>query len=92
VGCGGRVAVRGGDPRQRDTRGRVGGAVPWPEVRSVWRRFSAAKAAHVSLRTLPGAVPVLEVKARSRMTPRGARGWLPRRLRHGGAAHASGSA
>jgi hypothetical protein len=32
VGCGGRLAVRGGDPRRRDARGGVGGVVPWPEV------------------------------------------------------------
>jgi hypothetical protein len=32
VACGGWLAVRGGDPYQRDARGRVGGAVPWPEV------------------------------------------------------------
>jgi hypothetical protein len=51
-----------------------------------------AMVAHGSLRTLPGAVPVLEAKARSRMTPHGARGWLLRRLRHGGAAHANGGA
>jgi hypothetical protein len=31
-GCGGRLAARGGDPHQRDARGRVGEAVPWPEV------------------------------------------------------------
>jgi hypothetical protein len=32
VACGGWLAVRGGDPCRRDARGRVGGAVPWPEV------------------------------------------------------------
>jgi hypothetical protein len=42
--------------------------------------------------TLPGVVPVLEAKARARMTLRGARGWLLRRSRHSGAAHAGGDA
>jgi hypothetical protein len=32
VGCGGRLVVRGGDPHRRAAHGRVGGAVPWPEV------------------------------------------------------------
>jgi hypothetical protein len=32
VGCGCWLVVRGGDPHQRDARGRVGGAVPWSEV------------------------------------------------------------
>jgi hypothetical protein len=32
VGCGGRLAVRGGDPHRLDGRGKVGGAVPWQEV------------------------------------------------------------
>jgi hypothetical protein len=31
VGCGDRLAVRGGGPHRRDARGKVGGAVPWPE-------------------------------------------------------------
>jgi hypothetical protein len=32
VGCGGRLAVRGGYPLWCDAHGRVGAAVPWPEV------------------------------------------------------------
>jgi hypothetical protein len=32
VGCGSRLAVRGGDPHRRDARGRVSGAIPWLEV------------------------------------------------------------
>jgi hypothetical protein len=32
LGCGCRLAIRGGDPGRRDARGRVGGAVPWPGV------------------------------------------------------------
>jgi hypothetical protein len=31
VGCGDRLAVHGGGPHRRDARGKVGGAVPWPE-------------------------------------------------------------
>jgi hypothetical protein len=49
----------------------VEGSMGWfygRRCRSAWRHFSVAKAACVSLRTLPGAVPVLEVKARSRTT------------------------
>jgi hypothetical protein len=32
VGCGSRLAVRGGCPHRRDARGKVCGVVPWPEV------------------------------------------------------------
>jgi hypothetical protein len=60
--------------------------------RSVCWRFSGATAVRGSLRTLPGAVPVLEVKARSRTTLHGARGWLLQRLRCGSAAHTGGDA
>jgi hypothetical protein len=58
---------------------------------SAWRRFLATTTAHGSSRALPGVVPVLEVKAHSRMTLRGARGWLLRRLRRGGAALGRGA-
>jgi hypothetical protein len=92
VGCGSRLVVCGGDPCRHDARGRVGGWFCGRRCRSAWRRFSVAKAARVSLRTLPGAVPVLEAKARSRTTQCGTRGWLLWRLRRGGAAHAGGGA
>jgi hypothetical protein len=64
-----RLAVCGGDSHRCDARVRVGGRFRGRRCRSAWRRFSMAT-------TTPRAVPKLEAKACSQMTPRGARGWL----------------
>jgi hypothetical protein len=89
VGCGSRLAVRGGDPHRREARGRVGGAVPWLEVLVRGEPFFGGT---WIFEDAPWCGARAEVKARTRTTLCGARGWLLRCSRRGGTAHVGGGA